>query len=149
MITLRNTQRKISVNTNRLKQNAKKMLAVLGYQDFDLGIWFTTNTTIKNYNKRFRNKNKPTDILSFPYHANLKPGGKIIVSEPEDKNCGDIIISLEYVISDAAQYNQTLKQRLDVLLAHGISHLLGYDHKSDNEYKAMQLVEKRLLATLL
>lgn len=124
------------------------MLISLGYEDFDLGIWLTTNRTIKNYNKRFRKKDKATDILSFPYHPSLKPGNKVIIKEPEDKNLGDIIISLEYAKTDAQQQDKTLAQLLNILLAHGITHLLGYDHKTDEEYKKMQKIEKKLLNTL-
>lgn len=148
VITIRNRQRKISVNTPLLKANAQKILTTLGYDKFDLGIWLTTNKTIKRYNKRFRKKDKATDILSFPYHTKLKPGDKILVKEPEDQNLGDIIISLEYVKADAPQHDQSLTKRLDVLLAHGIAHLLGYDHKTDKEWNDMQKIEKKLIQTL-
>ena len=74
MILIKNSQRKIKINQKRLKSNAQKILDVLGYGDYDLGIWLTTNKTIQKYNKTYRDKNKPTNILSFPYYPNLKPG---------------------------------------------------------------------------
>ena len=146
MITIKNTQHKISINTQRLRMQAAAMLAVLGYADFDLGIWLTTNKTIRRYNKTFRGKDKPTDILSFPYHTTLKTRQKITVRQPEDKNLGDLIISLEYTQQDAAAtWHCSLDERLSALLAHGIAHLLGYDHQTDAEFKQMQLIEKKLL----
>ena len=149
MITIKNTQHKIRINTQRLHTQAAAMLAAAGYADFDLGIWLTTNTTIRRYNKIFRNKDKPTDILSFPYHATLKPEQKITVHQPEDKNLGDLIISLEYTQRDAVTtWGCSLDERLTALLAHGIAHLLGYDHQTDAAFKQMQQLEKKLLRTV-
>ena len=105
------------------------MLHVLGYQDFDLGIWFTTNQTIQRYNKKYRKKDKPTDILSFSYHTDLKPGQEIKVKEDEDKNLGDLIISLEFAQKDVKKLKKSIVEHLQILLVHGIAHLLGYDHK--------------------
>lgn len=148
MITLKNTQRKIAINNAQLKKTAQKLLDALGYADFDLGIWLTTNKTIRNYNKTYRNKDKATDILSFPYHPELQAGQKIVVHTHDDKNLGDIIISLEYVKKDAPRWGHTFEQRMDVLLVHGICHLLGYDHIQDSDYKVMHKKETVLLNLL-
>jgi len=121
------------------------MLEISGYPDFDIGVWFTTNKTIREYSKKFRKKDKPTDILSFPYHDKLKPGQKIVVKEPEDKNLGDIIISVEFAKKEAQEKKLALEKYLQILLAHGIAHLLGFDHKTEKQYKAMQEMERRLL----
>ncbi len=147
MITIKNTQRSINVNTTLMQKHAKLMLASLSYVDYDLGIWLTTNASIRKYNKQYRGKDKATDILSFSYH-DLKPGQKIDVETPEDKNLGDLIISLEYVQKDAPNWNQSFPERLSVLLAHGIAHLLGYDHETEAEYAKMLPVEKRLLKSI-
>jgi probable rRNA maturation factor len=146
MITIRDTQRSIRVSKTALQKTAATMLASLGYADFDLGILLTTNATIRRYNKTYRDKDKATDILSFPYHESLKPGQKIVVKSPEDKNMGDIIISLEYVRKDAIiRWNRYFDDHMTVLLAHGIAHLLNYDHQTDAEFEVMQKVEKKLL----
>lgn len=147
MITIKNTQRSIPVNTTRMRSHAQKMLATLGYKTFDLGIWLTTNETIRKYNKEYRGKDKTTDILSFSYHE-LTPGQKITPQSPEDENLGDLIISIPYVKKDAPNWGQSFTERLDVLLAHGIAHLLGYDHETEPEYEQMQVVEKRLLKSI-
>ncbi|MFH0898483.1 MAG: rRNA maturation RNase YbeY [bacterium] len=145
MIKIINRQRKIKVNETRLKKIIATMLANLSYKDFDIGILFTTNKTIKKYNKTYRNKDQATDILSFPYHTNLKAGQKIIVKNPEDKNLGDIIISLEYAQKAAPEWNRFLQQHLIALLAHGIAHLLGYDHETDKQAMQMEKIEKKLI----
>lgn len=147
MITIRNTQRAVPVNTKKIEQHARAMLHVLNYDDFDLGIWFTSNVMIQKYNAQYRHKSKPTDILSFPFHE-LKPGERIITKDPEEKNLGDLIISPRYVKDTLDQWGNSFEERLDILLAHGIAHLLGYDHEADEEYKEMQKVEKKLLRSL-
>ena len=146
MICLRNTQRTVKISSAKIKREAQAMLTSLGYADFDIGIWFTTNKTIRWYNKTYRAKDKPTDILSFPYHTQLTAGQKIAVLNPEDKNLGDLIISAEYVLKDApVKWERGFDEHMTVLLAHGIAHLLNYDHITDEDFAVMQKVEKKLL----
>ena len=168
MIVIKNRQRKIKVNVKDLHAKTQKMLGVLNkilsnkdityqdikhqeinYQDFDLGILLTTNKSIRKFNKQFRGKDKPTDILSFPYHDYLKPGQKIIIKSPEDKNLGDLIISLEFTQKDAKiTWNRKFDEHLIALLAHGIAHLLGYDHITDQDFAKMLKVESLLLKSV-
>lgn len=148
MIILKNTQRSIKLDLKTIKHDAQKILDILDYADFDLGIWCTTNATIRTYNKKFRNKDKPTDILSFPFHTELKAGQRIAPLSPDDKNLGDLILSPSYIHNDAPRYNLTLEERIRVLLVHGICHLLGYDHLDDRDYKVMHKKEQELLKKL-
>jgi probable rRNA maturation factor len=148
MIKIKNTQRTFKIDTKTLTRHASLMLKALKYDDFDLGIWFTTNKTIRHYNKTYRHKDKPTDVLSFPFYPDLKPGERIKALHDDEKGLGDLIISLEYTHKDAPNWGQSFEQRLDVLLAHGITHLLGYDHQTDEEFAQMQKVEKMLLKSL-
>jgi len=145
MITIKKTIRKISINTRALKADAQKLLDILGYSDFDLGIWLTTDKTIRKYNKIYRNQDKVTDILSFPYYPDLDPGKRIKAETEEEKNLGDIIISLEHVIRDSKRLKGELYQLLQHLLVHGICHLLGYTHDTETLYKQMQKKERFLL----
>lgn len=145
MITITQRQRKIKIDVKKLAATAQRMLTVLGYPDFDLGILLTTNAAIRKYNKQYRAKDKPTDILTFPYHTELKAGKKIVVQNDEDKNLGDLIISLEYVIADApTTWQRTFDEHMTALLAHGIAHCLGYDHINDDDFAVMQKFEKKL-----
>lgn len=149
MITINNRQRKIKVNIKEMEHHINVMLQALGYPNFDVGVLLTTNATIRKYNRDYRQKDKATDILSFPYHTELKPGEKIKVKDPEDKNLGDMIISLEYVKKDAPKtWGRSLEEHLINLLAHGLAHLLNYDHQTDEEFAVMQKIEKKLLKAL-
>ncbi|NBO99597.1 MAG: rRNA maturation RNase YbeY [Proteobacteria bacterium] len=147
MITIKNSQRTIEVDTQKLEQSAQTILKELGYEGYDLGIWLTTNKTIHSYNKTYRKKDKPTDILSFPYHQ-LEPGEKIKPLDDEDKNVGDLIISLEFVQGVLPLYDVTLQERLNTLLIHGICHLLGYSHYDEENDKIMSKLEKKLAKKL-
>ena len=145
MIFIKNSQRKIKIDLDELKKNTQVILNELGYSGFDISIWLTTNKTIHIYNKNYRQNDKPTDILSFPYHTDLKVGQKIKLKFEDDKNLGDIIISPQYVLDDLPRWNKTFEERMKVLLVHGICHLLGYDHIEDADFKIMAKKEKSLL----
>ena len=144
MITIKNTQRTIKINASQIKKDAQALLNTLGYPDFDLGIWLTTNPTIRKYNRDFRHKDKATDILSFPFYPDLKPGEKISSMSDEEKNLGDLIISLEHVKADGKKMNIPFNDRMKRLLVHGICHLLAYDHMNDKDYKVMLKKEQAL-----
>lgn len=148
MITIQNAQRTIKIDTKQLKKDAQVILDVLGYSDFDLGILLTNNKTIHHYNRVYRDQNKPTDILSFPYHTDLKAGERIEPKSEEDKNLGDIIIAPKYVMDDLPRWEQPFDERMRVLLVHGICHLLGYDHIEDEDYVVMHAQETLLLKRL-
>ncbi|OGB84062.1 rRNA maturation RNase YbeY [candidate division TM6 bacterium RIFCSPHIGHO2_12_FULL_32_22] len=148
MIAIKNRQRKYKINLKELESNALKILTFLGYKDFDLGILITTNATIRKYNREYRNKDKATDIISFPFHYNLKPGEKIKAKSKEEKNIGDIIISPEFIDNDAKKAGITFKSRLNHILVHGICHLLGYDHYTEASDKLMKAQEDKLIKLL-
>lgn len=144
MINIKNTQRKFKINTEKFKKDAEKIIEYLGYKDFDLGVWFTSNKTIRWYNKTYRNKDVPTDVLSFPYHQ-IKSGQKIKIKTEDDKALGDLIISPNRIQKDAEILKISFQKRLDHILVHGICHLLGYDHYTTTEDKKMRKLEDTLL----
>lgn len=147
-ILIKNTQRSVKLNIAQIKKDVQTCLDELSYSDFAIGIWFTTPSTIQKYNAQYRHQNKPTDILSFSYHADVKPGKRIKVTMPEDSNLGDLIICPTYIQKKAAEYDQSFEERLRILLVHGICHLLGYDHETASDYKKMARLEKQLLSRL-
>lgn len=147
MITVRNSQRKIRIKNAVVKATAQKILTILGYQNWDVDIWITTNKTIKKYNKKFRHKDAATDILSFPLYK-ITPG---VYFEPQVKEecvLGDCIISAERVLVDAQKNGVSFEERLHVLLVHGICHLVGYDHETDEQYETMSKLEESIVAQL-
>ena len=148
MITINNEQSDITIDIEQLRHDTQRVLTALDYADFDIGILLTTNHKMHEYNKKHRQKDKPTDILSFPYHPDLKAGKRIVPQAEEDKNLGDIIIAPQYVKDDLPRWDMNFEQRMRVLLVHGICHLLGYDHIEDEDYAIMHAQEKKLLQLL-
>lgn len=144
MITLKNEQ-SVAMDTDALKKDAQKIVTFLGYPDFDLGILLADSTHMHKLNKQYRDKDKPTDILSFPYYPDLQPEQRIEAKTPEGRNLGDIIICPAYVKEDLARWDQTFEKRMQTLLIHGICHLLGYDHITDNDYDSMHQKEAGIL----
>lgn len=147
MIYIRNTQRKFKFDLDKVYKDTEKILELLKYKDFDISVWFTNNKAIRFYNRTYRNKDKATDILSFQYH-DIAAGKRIKPRIPEDKNLGDLIISVEYVDKEAKKLKVTLSQRIQRLIVHGICHLLGYDHINDDDWRCMRAKEGWLLAKL-
>lgn len=148
MINFENKQTKIHIHETAIKKDAKHILGILNYADYDLGIWLVDNEEMQRYNREFRDKDKPTDVLSFPFHTELKAGDRIKVESEDDKNLGDILLAPEYIKEDLPNWGHSFEHRMRVLLVHAICHLLGYDHETDEDYAVMQALEDELLAKL-
>jgi probable rRNA maturation factor len=95
----------------------------------DLGIRLTSNAEMRDLNRRFRRKNKPTDVLSFPSET--------------PKLAGDIAISVEIAADNAAKLGHPLETELKILILHGLLHLAGYDHETDSGEMATQEAKLR------
>ena len=94
---------------------------------------------IKSLNKKFRKKNKSTDVLSFPFYKKNQLNNKI--RKEKEVYLGDIIINLSQV--KKKNNKAKFKEELNKLWIHGLLHLLGYDHKSNSQYLQMQKLEKK------
>ena len=120
-------------------------LAALSQQkaspESDLSIVFTGNAEIQELNKTFLDSNHPTDVLSFP-------AGEI---DPDTGHLylGDIIISVPQAKAQAEAGAHPLQQEIEVLVVHGVLHLLGHDHAEDEEKARMWLAQKEILALCL
>lgn len=146
MVTIENKQTNVNINLTKLRKDAHTLLAALDYADYDLGIWLIDNDLIQQYNRQYRDKDEPTDILSFAYHDTLQAGERIVPQSDEDKNLGDLMISLEFV--HEIYPGEQFYPRMQKLLVHGICHLLGHDHDTEETDKVMLAIEDSLLEKL-
>ena len=96
---------------------------------------------IKKLNKKFRNKNKSTDVLSFPFYKKSQLRKKIKIEK--EIYLGDIIINLNMIKSKNNKIK--FKDELNKLWIHGLVHLFGFKHKKDKDYYSMQKIEKSYL----
>jgi len=149
MVNINNEECTTNLSMEQFEKDAQKVLTLMGYEDFDLGILLTDNQAIQCFNRDFRSKDEPTDILSFPFHTELQPGETIAIESEDDKNVGDLIISLEYIKVLCEEEDKTINEHLRTLLCHGICHLLGYDHYTESTDKVMKEKETWLAAKLL
>jgi probable rRNA maturation factor len=107
-----------------IKTITEKILKILDLDNVEISITLTDNETIREINKEWRNKDKPTDVLSFPQGETI--GYRYTV-------LGDVIISLPYAKEQAEKIGHSYKEEIVRLLTHGILHLLGYDHETSEE----------------
>jgi probable rRNA maturation factor len=111
------------VESKLLNKIAHRALEVLGLNKAELSIVLVSDAQIRRLNKLYRNKDKPTDVLSFPIGERVE--GWLIL--------GDIVISVDTAKRQAQELGYSLEEELKRLLVHGLVHLLGYDHELGGE----------------
>lgn len=104
-----------------------------------VSIAIVSEETIQSLNAQYRSQDKVTDVLSFPLwdEANIK-------SLPE-QILGEIVICYNRTLTQAQDLGHSIEYEIAVLCIHGLCHLIGYDHQTDNEYEKMKEVEQELL----
>ncbi|KAK3832605.1 MAG: Endoribonuclease YbeY [Linnemannia elongata] len=145
MILLKNVQKIHKICRPEVKAQLEMMLTAAGYKGWDVGVSLSGDRTVKKLNNEYRGKNRSTDILSFRFAEAIKPGKLPKPQSEDDKNLGDLFISMKYVEKWCQEHNVAIEDRLPVLYAHGICHLLGYDHQNDKDYALMKRKEKSIL----
>ena len=110
-------------------------------KNMNISLMLSNNKNIKKLNKIFRNKDKSTDVLSFPFE-NKKDKFK-------GNYLGDIIISYEYMDKPKTKNLKLFKKKVTKTFIHGFLHLLGYDHFRDYDYKKMVKIEENLLRSVI
>ena len=129
-VIISNEQKKVKVPTGIRLLIRRCCHAVLELEKFDgsaeVSVTFVDNEGIHELNKKYRNIDRETDVLSFPlgengeYDVNLDTGAKML---------GDIVISIEKAMEQAEMYNHALQREIGFLTVHSMLHLLGYDHE--------------------
>ncbi len=118
-----NNQRKIKINNEIFQaftESAGEKISETKDKDFTIA--FISDKKMRELNFNFRSKNSTTDVLSFPFETD----------EFEDDNLGDIAISLEQAARQAIENNLDFETEIKQLILHGILHLCGYDHETDD-----------------
>ncbi len=121
--------------------------------EIEVSVTLTSNSKIKKINKEFRNIDKPTDVLSFPLCTYKKPScfkgfekqDDYFNPETGELMLGDIVLSVDKIISQAEKYGHSKKRELAFLVVHSMLHLFGYDHIDDKEREAMEAKQRHIL----
>ncbi|MCI8805719.1 MAG: rRNA maturation RNase YbeY [Clostridiales bacterium] len=133
-------------NTEKINLFHNVVKETLKYENFtdntEISITIVTNDEIKKINSKFRNIDRPTDVLSFPMidfaNGEIPDFSEIII-------LGDIIINIDKALLQADEYGHSLERELGFLTAHSMLHLLGYDHMEAEDEKIMFKKQKEIL----
>ena len=145
-VIIDNRQKAVKIPTGLRMLVRRCCNAVLRMENFsepaEISVTFVDNKQIQELNKQYRNKDMPTDVLSFPmgengvYDENHATGAKIL---------GDIVISLDKALAQAAEYGHSPLRELSFLTVHGVLHLLGWDHMEPGEAARMYRRQEEIL----
>jgi probable rRNA maturation factor len=135
MIEVVNRQRHFKVDTEAWTTFATRVLAAIGNGESSATIAFVSDKRIRELNRQFRGIDKATDVLSFRADG------------PDELNLGDIVISTETAATQAKENGLSFDDEIAQLILHGLLHLSGYDHETDNG--EMNRLELRLRRKLL
>lgn len=148
-IYFENEQEKYPVTYNLKMLLREAIETTLDFEDFrnvcEVSVTFTDNDGIQELNRKFRQIDKPTDVLSFPLfdfegECEEPPIDEMI------SNLGDIVISLERAAAQAEEFGHSFKREVAFLTVHSMLHLLGYDHeKSEEEDKEMRAKQTEIM----
>ncbi len=113
----------------------------------EIAIRLTVDAEVQQLNRQYRDKDKPTNVLSFPMYA----PEDILTLEDErlpEIMLGDIVLARETCIREATEKGLTVSAHATHLIVHGVLHLLGYDHIDDEDAEDMEALERRIMADL-
>jgi probable rRNA maturation factor len=137
-VYLKNATRRKGLDSTHLRSDVERLLEAIGEKGSSISLSFVGDAAIRTLNRKYRDHDKATDVLSFPLVTNGSRRG------PEERMLGDIVISVDTAERQAAGYDATIDAELRRLIIHGILHLLGHDHERARERAAMEREERRL-----
>jgi probable rRNA maturation factor len=136
-----NRQRLCKIARGRVERLAEAALDAVGRGESSVAVAFVRDRAMRDLNRRYRGKDRATDVLSFPADDGAPP------SPPSGEYLGDIVISTDTALRQATEAGHPVEREVDELLIHGVLHLCGYDHETDAG--EMNRLEVRLRRRLL
>jgi probable rRNA maturation factor len=134
MIEIVSRQRKTKIDIKAWETFAARAASAIGKSDSSATIAFVSDKTIRQLNRQFRDTDKATDVLSFP------------ADDEDETNLGDIAVSVDTAARQAKENGLTFDEEVAQLILHGLLHLSGYDHETDNgEMNRIELRMRRKL----
>ncbi|XP_071501378.1 endoribonuclease YbeY-like [Diadema antillarum] len=141
---VRNLQKAVELNLPKLKADVKAIRRILRVERFDVSVVCVDNKEVQKMNRIYRGIDEPTDVLSFPAHENLKPG-RLPDPWSDLADLGDMFLGVEYILADCQRHNADLDDILPVIVTHGFCHLIGYNHKTREQWQLMHERELKIL----
>lgn len=142
VIDVQNLQSVFPIDGIPLGQWAARALELLDRPDGELSVVVADNEQIRELNRAYLDRDRPTNVISFPQQEGEGPGGD---------HLGDVVISIETAHHEAQDAGMRLDERMLELLVHGICHLAGYNHEgvSDEMTRQMEEVEESLCREII
>jgi probable rRNA maturation factor len=135
------------VSAATLRRRAEKMLLHLRLSGVELSVALVGDATIRELNRAYRRKDKATDVLAFALEEGGARGGDRTQRGSSPSGLlGDVILSVDTARRQARQRRRPLLDELTLLLAHGLLHLMGFDHRTDAEEREMTALTRELTA---
>jgi probable rRNA maturation factor len=116
-----------------------------GEADYVMGVHLVGNRTIQQLNAEHRHLDSVTDVLSFPL---TRAEAGFVLPEGEPVNLGDVVIAYPRAVAQADEYGHSVEREVAYLVAHGVLHVLGYDHEDEAERERMRHKEEEALQPL-
>src|SRR5256714_12242404 len=139
MIEVVNRQRRITIDEERWRQLAERSFSKIGVEDKGATVAFVSDRAMRELNRRWRGRRGTTDVLSFP-------SGQDEFEKAAGLCLGDVVISVEQAAKQAAEHGLEFEGEVEQLILHGLLHLCGYDHETDNgEMNTLELKLRRRL----
>ncbi len=137
--------RRVRFDQAHLDRLARAILSDVGEASAELGIMFVGDQRMRGLNRKYRGKDRTTDVLAFAMREAFTPHASRLTPDM----LGDVVIAVPTAARQAKQGQRSLDEELTVLLIHGILHLCGYDHeRSENEARRMHRRERMILRSL-
>jgi len=136
MIEILNRQKKCPVDLDRFERLLKKLVRRFELNRPEIVLAFVADPEIRELNRKFRKKDRPTDVLSFPLNERGADGKFYL---------GDIIISVPTATAQAAELGHSLERELEYLTVHGFLHLIGFEHGKSHEAEEEKIRREWLL----
>jgi probable rRNA maturation factor len=129
-----NRQRRVRVSVGELKKFLAQAANRLGFPADALGVCLVPNAQMTRWNRSYRGKRGPTDVLSFPADrkGERENGHRAVRSSSRTRYLGDIAIAPEVARTNARRLGRTCEDEIRILILHGMLHLMGYDHETDD-----------------
>jgi probable rRNA maturation factor len=136
MVVIQNSINDVSVNEQKLKDTLQQVITDLDKGESELLIRVVDEAEIQDLNKRYRDKDQSTNVLSFPSDLPI---------EIDESILGDVVICTSVVTNEAAVQNKTFENHLTHMAIHGTLHLLGFDHIKESDANEMETLEIKIL----
>lgn len=124
-----------------------KALQSLAAEDWEVSVTLTDDVTIRSLNRQWRNKDEATDVLSFESDPEDDPSSPS--RPPRGRGCyGDLVISMDMIRVNSAYFGVEPQEELQRVSVHGLMHLMGWDHLTNEASEPMLLHQEAVLATI-